>query len=196
MAAARDTTIAFLMVVSGGAVTPAEQEIYDDEIKLIDRGFSPAQVGEAIALLRLADDVIRGRAQWEQFESARTRAQAQNWYPLLDRYPVKMPKEDGIWQSGSAEMDFDPRHVWERTTIPTLAIFGLLDKSTPSKESARRLESALRVAGNKTFLIRTFPCADHALWCWPDQNAEWDWGRPAPGWVDFSLNWIEKNARK
>ena len=196
LAAARDKDIAFLMVVSGGGVTPAEQEVYDDEVKLQDKGYAPEQVAEAVALLRLADDVIRGRASWEKFAAARAAAQQKDWFALLDRYPVKLPKEDDTWRAGSAGMDFDPRPLWESTRIPVLAIFGAADKSTPTQESARRIEASLRKANNKDFTIKIFPQADHALLVAAQKGADWDWERPAPGWLELSVKWLQQHTRR
>jgi pimeloyl-ACP methyl ester carboxylesterase len=195
LAASRSKDIAFLIVVAGGGVTPAEQEVYDDEVKLRDKGYPPEEVAEAVGLLRLADDVIRGRESWEKFAAARAQAQKKEWFALLDRYPVKLPKEDGSWRAGGEGLDFDPRPLWEKTSIPTLAIFGETDKSTPSEESARRVKSSLSLGGNKDHTIKIFPNADHALLVSPGKGAKWDWDRPAPGWLDLMVNWIQKRAR-
>ena len=195
LAASRARDIAFLIVVSGGGVTPAEQEVFDDEIKLQDKGYPPEQVAEAVALLRLADDVIRGRESWEKFETARALAQKKDWFALLDRYPVKLPKEDDTWRSGSEGMDFDPRPLWEKTTIPVLAIYGAEDKSTPTQESVRRVDASLRKAGNKTYTIRTYPNADHALLVSARIPNGWDWERPASGWLDLMVDWLQKHGR-
>ncbi len=195
LAASRSKDIAFLIVVSGGGVTPAEQEVYDDEIKLRDRGYPPEEVAEAVALLRLADDVIRGRESWEKFAAARSQAQKKEWFALLDRYPVKLPKEDDTWQGGGAGLDDDPRLLWEKTAIPVLAIFGEMDKLTPSEESARRIGSALQKAGNRDYTLKTFPMGDHALLVPSGKDAKWDWDRPAPGWLDSMVNWLNKHTR-
>lgn len=195
LAASRSKEIAFLMVVSGGGVTPAEQEIYDDEVKLRDKGYPPAEVADAVALLRQADDVIRGRESWEKFAVARAQAQKKEWFALLDRYPVKLPKEDGGWQGGGAELDFDPRPLWEKTAIPALAIFGDADKTTPTEESARRVKLALQKGGSKDHTIKIFPNADHGLWVSPRKDAKWDWDRPAPGWLDLMVNWLQRRTK-
>ena len=193
MAASRSKDIAFLIVVSGGGVTPAEQEVFDDEVKLRDKGYASEEVAEAVALLRQADDVIRGRESWQNFAAARERAQKKEWFALLDRYPVKLPKDDDTWLSGGTGLDFDPRPLWEKTSIPTLAIFGQADKSTPSEESARRIEVALQKGGNKDHTIRIFPGADHGLWISPGKG--WDWERPAPGWLDLMVSWLQKHTK-
>ena len=140
MAAARDEDIAFLVVVSGGGVTPGEQELFDDEVKLRDLHFSEEQIGRALDLLRQADNVIRGREPLDKFLVSREAAQKEPWFVHLDRYPAKLPKEDPIWESASNGMDFDPRPLWEKTKRPVLAIFGDQDKSTPALESANRIE--------------------------------------------------------
>jgi len=195
LAASRSKDIAFLIVVAGGGVTPAEQELYDDEVKLRDSGYPPEEVAEAIALLRLADDVIRGRESWEKFAAARGQAQKKPWFMLLDSYPVKLPKEDDAWRSGGEGLDFDPRLLWEKTSIPTLAIFGEADKSTPSQESARRVGLALTAGGNRDHTIRVFPNADHALLVAPGTGAGWDWDRPAQGWLDLMATWLRKHTK-
>src|SRR5262249_57653035 len=53
LAASRSKDIAFLIVVAAGGVTPAEQEVYDDEVKLRDKVYPPEEVAEAVALLKL-----------------------------------------------------------------------------------------------------------------------------------------------
>jgi uncharacterized protein len=195
LAASRSKEIAFLIVVAGGGVTPAEQEVYDDEVKLRDKGYPPEEVAEAVALLRLADDVIRGRESWEKFAAARAQAQKKEWFALMDRYPVKLPKEDDTWRAGGEGLDFDPRPLWEKTAIPTLAIFGDADKLTPSVESAHRVELALSSGGNKDHTIKIFPNADHALLVSPGKGAKWDWDRPAPGWLDLMVNWLQEHTK-
>lgn len=153
------------------------------------------EVAEAVALLRQADDVIRGRESWEKLAAARAQAQKKEWSALLDRYPVKLPKEDGSWQGGGAGLDFDPRPLWEKTAIPALAVFGDADKTTPTEESARRVKLALSSGGNKDHTIKIFPNADHGLWVSPGKDAKWDWDRPAPGWLDLMVNWLQKHIK-
>ena len=194
LAASRSKDVAFLIAISGGGVTPAEQELYDDEVKLRDKGFSEADISEAIALLKMADDVIRKKVSWETFATTRTAASQKAWFPLLDRFPLKLPKEDSIWQSGSEQLDFDPRPIWGKITVPVLGIFGEKDESTPSLESSQRIEAALKKGGNNNFVIKIFPNAGHGLLVMPKKES-FDWERPAAGWVDMMTNWLVKTTK-
>jgi pimeloyl-ACP methyl ester carboxylesterase len=190
MAATRSSSVAFAMVLSGGGVTVAEQEYYDDEIKLKDLGFPAADVEQAVALLKLADDVIRGRASWDTFATARAEAEKKPWYGPLDRYPAKLPKEDDTWRAGAAGLDADPVLLWRKIKIPVLAIVGANDKSSPPAETARRISDALRTAGNTRSTVKIFDRADHGLWVPPADMAR-DWERPAPGFLDLMRTWLE-----
>lgn len=192
LAASRSNSISFVIVVSGGGVTPAEQELYDDEVKLRDKGFSEGEIKQAIALLKMADDVIRRRVTWETFAATREAARKEPWFKYLDRFPLILPKEDPTWQSGSAGLDFDPRPVWEKIGIPVLAIFGEADKLTPSLESARRIEMSLKKGGNRNYLVKIIPNANHGLWLTPTSKLDWD--RPATGWLDTMTDWLLKRA--
>jgi len=81
--------------------------------------------------------------------------------------------------------------VWQQVKVPVFAIFGEADKSTPSPESARRIELALKQGGNKHYRVEVVPDADHGLWV-ASKPGRWDWDRPAPGWVEKVARWAEK----
>ena len=65
--------IGLLILLSGGGVSPAEQELYDDEVKLRDLGFDESAIAEALAYLRLADQYVRTQSDedWNRFVGAR-----------------------------------------------------------------------------------------------------------------------------
>jgi len=190
LAASRSKDVAFLVIVSGGGVTPAEQELYNDEVRLRDTGFSQSQIDDALSLMKLAQELMRGRENWDRFSVAREEARKKGWFATVNRFPLSLPKGHPAWQGGGAGLDFDPGPLWRRTTIPVLAIFGQSDKSTPPQESARRIELSLKAAGNRDYTIRIFPAADHGLLVAPKESSNGDWERPAPGWLEFMTNWL------
>ncbi|RZL32156.1 MAG: alpha/beta fold hydrolase, partial [Pedobacter sp.] len=56
-------------------------------------------------------------------------------------------------------INYDPLPVLKKTTIPTLAIFGEKDLQVPAKSNSELMNSALREAGNKNYMIKIFPYA-------------------------------------
>jgi pimeloyl-ACP methyl ester carboxylesterase len=192
LAASQSAHVAFLIAVSGGGVTPAEQEYFDDEIKLRDLKFPEPDIADAVDLLKMADNVIRQRESWDTFARARAAAAEKPWFKHLDAYPVKIPRQAPVWTSGDPDLDFDPAPVWEKVHVPVLAIVGELDKSTPAAPTAERLETFQRRAGNRDVTIRTFPGANHGLWVERTTEGQPDWDRPAAGWLELMLQWLDK----
>jgi uncharacterized protein len=192
LAASRSQQVAFVILLSGGGVTPAEQELYDDEVKLRDHGFSEAQVAEALALLKGADDYARTGAGWDRFQAALQAARGKPWFPEIDRFPLLLPEAAPPWRGWRAILDFDPRPVLRRLRVPVLAIYGESDQLTPARESVRRVAMALKTGGNRDVTIRILPGADHGLWVAPKPGARWDWDRPAPGWLDGMVDWLRR----
>jgi uncharacterized protein len=188
--------IGFIVIVSGGGVTPADQELYDDEVKLRARGFSEAQIADALALLRLADAYVRSGsdADWSRFAQARDAARRQAWYPVLDRFPQILPREAPAWVGLRPDLDYDPRPALEQLHMPVLVILGEADELTPARETAQRIEAALSRAGNRQYRIMLVPGADHALQVQRTTRPP-DWRRPVPGWVDEMTEWVVGRGR-
>jgi hypothetical protein len=36
---------------------------------------------------------------------------------------------------------------------------------------------------------------DYALLVSPRKDAKWDWERPAPGWLELMVDWLEKRTK-
>jgi len=207
LAAAQSADVAFVVMLSGGGVSPSEQELYDDEVKLRALGYSEADVAEALALLRLGDDFVRdGRDEtWTRVQESLAAARQRPWFRYLDKFPLVLPRE--AWWHGN-ELDYDPRPTLRQVRVPTLVILGASDLSTPTAETARRIESAFGGGATKNLTITVLPGADHALQLGPDPwlrlklagaggvpastepAPPWDWMRPAPGWEDTMIQWV------
>jgi dienelactone hydrolase len=187
--------VAFVVMLSGGGVTPARQELYDDEVRLRARGFSDGQISDALILLRHADAYVRSGsdADWTRFAEARDAAQRQPWFRVLDRFPLVLPREAPAWAGLRADLDYDPRPALERLRVPVLVILGEADELTPTRETAEEIADALERARNQDHRIVIVPRADHALTVRGSASAP-DWRRPAPGWIDEMTGWVTTHA--
>lgn len=187
--------VRFLVLVSGGGVSPAEQELYDDEIKLRDLGFDEASIDAALAYLRLADQYVRtGRDEdWNRFAQARDGARQKPWYPHLDRFPQILPRGAPLWVGLRTDLDYDPATVLGGVHNPVLLILGEEDRLTPARETAIRVRRALASAGNHDVTIHVLPGADHALLVKPGPHAPWLADRPAANWVAEMVDWARRH---
>jgi pimeloyl-ACP methyl ester carboxylesterase len=199
LAASRSPNISFAILLSGGGVTPAEQELYDDEVKLRAHGVPEPEIRQAIKLLELADLFARTGADrdWTVFQSAFRKVSDKRWFVSLDKFPLVLPREAPVWRDLRTDMDYNPIPALEKLTIPTLVILGENDMSTPSAETARRMEAAFRRSRNRDYRILTVRGADHALRYRPTRPARIGpaiWLRPTPGWVEEMTRWIVRHS--
>jgi dienelactone hydrolase len=189
LTASRVDGLAFLVLLSGGGVTPGRQELFDDEVKLRAGGFSEQQITLAISLLRLADDYVRSHtdADWEHVQRELTRARREPWFRSLDRFPLILPRESPGWTD--TDIDYDPRPALQRLRMPVLVILGERDALTPTTETASAIDAALRAAGNTDYTVRIVPRADHGLFV-STGGESWLDERPADGWMKDMTAWV------
>lgn len=190
LAASRDTSIAFAILLSGGGVSPAEAELYDDELKLREAGYPQAVIDTALTLLLRADAYVRSPSDsaWSRVETGRAEYRSRTWFALLDRFPLSMPREAPVWSGLRADLDYDPRAALEQLRIPVLLILGTADQLTPALETERRVRAAFVGSGHHQFEIHRVPDADHGLFT-PPRRANWLEQAPAKGWVSRMLQW-------
>ncbi|MDQ3673525.1 MAG: alpha/beta fold hydrolase [Gemmatimonadota bacterium] len=196
IAADRLDGIAFLVLVSGGGVTPALQEIYDDEARLRARGFSPAEVARATALLKLANAYVRSKSDqdWTRFQRELASVRDEPWFADLDPLPITLPRESPAWDN--PDLDYNPVPLLERLRLPVLMVLGEKDELTPVRQTARLTSSALRKAKNPDYVVREIPGADHQLWVTRAAGDSWLDQRPAAGWLEEMIAWVSARARR
>jgi hypothetical protein len=161
LAASESGDIAFLISVSGPGVTPAEVELGRLEHALRARDFPETAVGDALALVKLRDEVTQGRRRWEDFQAAVEKARGAAWL----RYTPAPPSADSWlfehWRR--LPLDYAPGPVLEKLRVPVLALFGGLDHTVLADENAGQWRAALARGGHKDYTIKIFPTGNHML---------------------------------
>ena len=138
VAANKSNHIAFCIPVSGGAVSPAEQELWRRTQYLRFFGCDG----------RLLEAMRRGVAmhfQWEQLYKA-------------GKFPIPP-----LFEMEPLDMYLDAPAAIRRVRQPVLAIFGESDVLTPPRESAAIWANKLHAGGNRDYSVRLFPHATHGL---------------------------------
>lgn len=163
LAASQSKNIAFLIIASGGGVTPAQAEINEQVARMRAQKLSPAEIDEAIAFMKLQFDVVRNPARWDEFQAAAQKVKDKKWY----RYTWGgLPKDHWQWNWWKPVVDFDPAIPFSKIKVPVLLMFGALDQYTPSEtvpQFVETISTALAKGGNRDITSRIFPNADHDL---------------------------------
>jgi pimeloyl-ACP methyl ester carboxylesterase len=172
LAASRSEEVAFIVPISGGAVMPAEQELWRHRQNLEYLGVPERFIAGERKAAVLAYDWLR-RYQ-------------------LGRMPIPQPFADD-----NLNMFHDAAGVLNRVRQPVLAIFGGLDRLTPPHESAGLWAEALGRRGNDDYSVRVFPRGSHGLMDGSKTGsplellAELRW---VPGYMDTMIKWIHHHV--
>ena len=198
LAASRSPDVAFVIVVSGPAVSPGEQMIFYYASELRDRGASESDVREATTLRR---DIWNYLASGNGYESAQTelnRGRRKRWYNevrnqadhLFDPLPspAEINKPDYRYARWfKQEMNYDPQPALEALHVPALFLFGDQDRLVNVGETVAVLRRVQNESGNRDFTIRVFPRVGHDMHLTAGNNA----GVVDPEYLAVMRTWVE-----
>jgi uncharacterized protein len=182
LAATRSDRVAFLVLVASTGVTPSEQMMYATARQLRLAGYGDDVVARALDLRRRFEDWVHGhgREHEDELRADLLSALDEEWFGHLFLPPVLLDEEGcALWIE---EMDFDPRPVFARVRVPTLAFFGEADSWSPVPESVE----AWREARGDEVEIVVIPGAEHDLTL-PD-------GSLAPEYERTLVDWLRARA--
>ena len=198
LVAARDRDLAFIITIAGPALSFSDEILYEIEEGLRANGLSEDEIKRALSFRRQINDLTRTGealtdAGWAKIDAIASGARNEKWFPFVSPWP----KGFWRWKKFHLMSKFDPQPIWEKTTIPVLALYGELDRNAPAQKNAAALDQYLRKAGNKDFTVITLPKANH-------YGMEAERGfldgelsrlkRTVPGFLDGPLKWTLKHV--
>jgi pimeloyl-ACP methyl ester carboxylesterase len=183
LATSQSPEVTFLMINSGPAVGPHEQDLYGVEHSLRRNGATEAEIEEALAFMHALHDASNRQLPYEEavasiLEPARGSPGA--------TYFGELSEQDWQFFLRNAQRPYDPVPSLERISCPVLAIFGERDPLVPVEKSVAIFERAM--SGNPDLTIRVFPNADHRIRT----------GDPlafAPGYLDLLGDWLQQHTQ-
>lgn len=161
LAAARSPHVAFVIDVSGAAVSYAEQSFHEMGNTARQAGLSDAGVAEVLALNRAAGEYLVSGG-WDAYERARQRALGTEARPVAEGFPARDAR---IWTFLRKVFAYDPMPYWIVLRQPVLVVLGADDErdNVPVAASVQRLEAGFASVGKRNGRIVVIPGAGHAF---------------------------------
>jgi pimeloyl-ACP methyl ester carboxylesterase len=183
--------MAFLLLVSGAASTPRDQDFQKLEYGMRSDGLPEEQIEDALAYAGLYFYVARTGEGWALLEAATKRAQREPWGQYVDQ-----PRSQGDlawWHENHA---FQPASVVAGLDLPVLLLYGEEDWITPPVENGQKLKS-LFPSPDKVEL-HVFEGADHRLEIPSglDGKGRWQWPRNGAAMHRTVVDWLRKHGLK
>jgi hypothetical protein len=177
LAATRSNRVSFLVLVASTGVTPSEQMAYAATAQLRLAGLDDRSSARALDLRRRFEAWVRGeRGKEDELRGDLHAAADEDWFAHLWISPALLDEEGcRLWVE---EMDFDPRPIFSKVRVPTLAFYGDADSWTPVAPSI----AAWRKARGDEVRVVVVEGAEHDL-----TRAD---GTLAPEYERAMLNWL------
>jgi pimeloyl-ACP methyl ester carboxylesterase len=156
---------AFVVDVSGAAVTPRQQLRHEVEQDLRRARLDTTAIARVLTLLDLGQSFALDRSPeaWTRYISDRSQLMAGPLEPIVRR--SSSDSTDSYWTFWRLNGHLDPMKLWRSLDVPALVVYGAEDESdnVPVAESVRLLQASGFSDVNNRRTLQVFPGAGHAL---------------------------------
>ncbi|HET6362978.1 MAG TPA: alpha/beta hydrolase [Gemmatimonadota bacterium] len=160
--AASDPEIRYLVAISGGGISAAEQETYRTGALMRVDGFSDSDIERAMALQREKFTVARTGVGWERLDSTmqHLRADSVPWFPGYGTGAAAQSLAV-LRLYGVLQFNYDPTRDLEQITAPVFILMGERDVVFPPAVVVERTRAALARGGNDAVTAVVIPDEGH-----------------------------------
>jgi pimeloyl-ACP methyl ester carboxylesterase len=193
LAAVRAKDLAFLISISGAAVSPAETTIDQTQNELTASAMKPQMVADVVSLMRLQYQYARTGQGWDEYTSARAKLAARMG-PPPDNFPGT--PDHPYWQTIRRWYFYEPAPTIRQLQLPVLALFGELDNNIVAEKNKSAWESALKAGGHSDYTLVVLPKGNHLQFeAVIGSNAEMpSLHRVVPAYFSTVQTWLEKHG--
>jgi uncharacterized protein len=202
LAASRSSDVAWVIAVSGPAVSPGEQMIFYYANELREKGVPESDVQEASVLRRDIWNYSSTGIGYEKAKNELDWARAKRWYEEVKSQaddlfsPLQSPAE--INSPGyryarwfKHEAIYDPAPALRALRVPALFLFGDQDRLVNEEESVAVLRRVIAQGGKHDFTIHVFQNADHGMYLTAGPSA----GSIDPEYLKTMRDWLTVHLR-
>jgi len=210
LCASNSDDVAFIILISGGGVSGEKGILAQTELIMKADGEPEDKIDDILISYRKLFSLILEGAKDKEIESLivdmtkRTMDMERN-----DKDAGKGDLDDAIKDQVACQftqlnspwfkyfLNYDPIATLERVKCPVLMLFGELDLQVPAELNKDLMEDALEKGGNKDYISKIFPEANHLYQCAktgsPAEYGDLD-KRFVSGFLDFMTKWILKRV--
>lgn len=194
LAAVRAKDLAFLISISGAAVSPAETTIDQTQNELTATGMKPQMVADIVSLMQRQYQYARTGQGWDEYAAARAQLAARMG-PPPDNFPAT--PNHPYWQTIKRWYFYDPAPTIRQLQLPILALFGELDNNIVAEKNKTAWESSLKTGGHRDYTLTVLPKANHLQFeARIGSNAEMaSLQRVVPAYFSTVQSWLAKRIR-
>lgn len=183
LVAARALGVAFVIGSAAAGLPTDSTEIYSVLNSVYPAATSAADSASARAYVGALVAVAYNGAPRAPLDSLATALRDRAWF-----FPPP-PPANPYWAFSPMFAKYHPLEWWARVRVPVLLLYGGDDQRVPAAESARRIEGALRAAGNTDVTVRIYPGADHTFRMPPGPSG---WPTTAPAYIEDVRSWLQR----
>jgi dienelactone hydrolase len=194
IAATRAKDLAFLISISGAAVSAAETTVDQARNEMSANGMRPQMIDLIAELMTLQYEYLRTGQGWDKYVSARERIGSRMGGSPPDAFPAT--QDHPYLQLIRPMITYDPAPTIRQIQLPVLAFFGELDNNIMAEKNRAAWEAALKAGGHRDYTLRILPKANHALLeAHVGNNAEMkSLQRFVPLYFETVLAWLSKRV--
>lgn len=193
-AAAAPQEVAFLIVVSTTAESPAEQVRFEVGQSVERAGHGRDTAERAMELYARTSAFERTGLDREGLSEDLRQASHEAWFEAARYLSAELPPFEQLskirwYPRWRKVMDFDAPAHWRRVQCPVLVLLGGSDPKIDAEKAAVQIPAALLSGGNRAATVRVFPRAEHGLveWWLPLRLPP---PRFPPGYPKLMVDWL------
>jgi len=184
LAATKFSDAAFVINVSGPAVTPREQEQALVEQLLPSLNLPVEEVRKFIEQRTIFEKLGKGWDDYWKFREALEQKGVLNFIGAPDS------RDSWLWDFYRKVFDYDPVPTLQKVKCPMLIIYGELDALIPVEKSIKLTEQAFKEANKTNYSVKIFKSANHGIGYEPGKGGYQGFPRFATGYTDLLLSWV------
>lgn len=156
--------VAFMILMSAPSGTIADNIYYEVRQRMSGGRFNQQEISAAVATVRAQIDALAGTGSWDQARALYEAAVPQKWFAASGMRPHKQfPPSKELAEAQRRSLLYDPQPILRQVKTPTLALYGLLDRSVDASHDSAVLRAEFAKAGMRDFTLQVYKDAGHPL---------------------------------